>query len=146
MATGLRYAFVNGSDVRAECLFQEAGYSASEINGAWSVLAPTTLAQGAVYSAQAGKMSRLGLEFPGQQYLLLSLRVPEPWQFRDWTVYFRDLLSLQDGSSSAYLMSELAFGTSGTMLAALAHTFGAPERELRGTIADSVTLGYRHTW
>lgn len=135
---GLRYAFENGNDLRAEWAFQEAGYTNEEINAAWTLVkgSPAFFA----YSQQTG------IEFPGRHYGLLSLRVPDAFSVKDWTIYGRCLASAQDASIAGYLSSEIAVSPAGTVFGAFLATGGRGPSELRGVLGTAVTLGYRHAW
>ena len=138
LVAGLRYAFESGNDARLEWVFQEAGYSAAEVGDAWDTLRSSPQALG--YAQQSG------LEFPGRQYLHASLRVPDAFRVKDWTLYARCLVSLQDGSVAAYGSTEAAVGGAGTVFAGIRITAGSAASELRGAVRTAITIGYRHAW
>jgi hypothetical protein len=135
---GLRYAFENGNDLRVEWVYQEAGYSADETAAAWSILRDSPQA--------AATLQHSGLEFPGRQYAFASFRVPDLLAVKNWQVYARCLVSLQDGSLAAYLSTEAAVGSAGTAFAGVMMTGGSDASELRGALGTAITIGYRHAW
>ncbi|HAZ11196.1 MAG: hypothetical protein A2X86_08510 [Bdellovibrionales bacterium GWA2_49_15] len=144
--TGLRYVFENGNDIRLEWIFQEAGYGEAEIFWAWTALTSKNIVQLMLLQQNAARAQRNGLNFPGQDYLFTSLRIPDAFKFKDWTLYWRLLASVHDGSLSSLVSSENAVGEAGTLFATAAATAGKAESELRGSVDQAYTLGYRHTW
>ena len=144
--TGLRYAFENGNDLRFEWIFQEAGYTQDEVSDAWTALTSKNIVQLMHLQQNFPRAQRNGLSFPGQNYLFTSLRIPDAFKFKDWTLYGRLLTSLQDGSMSFHMSSESAMGDAGTIFTTLGLTTGPPQSELRGVVTTAFTLGYRHTW
>lgn len=135
---GVRYAFESGNDLRVEWVYQEAGYSADEVSDAWSILQGSP--QSVVYYQQSG------LEFVGRQYAFASLRIPDLLQIKDWVLYARFLVSLQDASVASYGSSEAALGGAGTVFASILVTSGSDASELRGAAGTAITIGYRHAW
>ncbi len=144
--TGLRYVFENGNDVRLEWVFQEMGYGHDEVLGVWTALTAKNIVQLMHLQQNAARVQRNGLNFPGQDYLFASLRIPDAFKFKDWTLYGRVLASIQDRSTSSFVSSENAIGEAGTLFATVGVTTGEQDSELKGNVAEAVTLGYRHTW
>jgi hypothetical protein len=144
--TGVRYAFESGSDLRAEWVFQEAGYTTDEVTRAWDAMTSSDPPQAVLAPLNAARWARNGLEFPGRHYALLSYRLPDAFNTKDWTLYFRALLSMQDWSSASYISSENAIGTNGTLFGSLSATAGRVDSELRGLVGTAITLGYRYAW
>ncbi|MGE3261778.1 MAG: hypothetical protein AB7K68_08380 [Bacteriovoracia bacterium] len=143
---GGHYAFVNGIDLRFEGIFQEAGYSKKQVQSVWNALASNVPQQQVFFAMNSALAYQNGLEFPGQKYLFSSVRYPNFLNVRNWTLYARGLLSLQDSSSSAFLSSENAVGQRGTIFASVAAFSGKMDSELRGLVAYAGILGYRHAW
>ncbi|MBI2519911.1 MAG: hypothetical protein HYV97_05830 [Bdellovibrio sp.] len=144
--TGLRYVFENGNDVRLEWIFQEAGYGEAEVFWAWTALTSKNIMQLMLLQQNASRVERNGLSFPGQDYIFTSLRIPDAFKFKDWTLYGRLLASIHDNSMSSLLSSENAIGEAGTLFATLGFTMGKEDSELRGNVSTAFTLGYRHSW
>jgi hypothetical protein len=143
---GARYAFVNGTDWRVEYIYQENGYNRSQVQSAWTSLASPIPQQRQYLEANAEFAYQNGLEFPGRQYLFSSLRFANFVNVSNWTVYLRDLYSLQDKSNSVFLSSENAVGKRGTFFLSGTASAGAVDSELRGLVAYVGTIGYRHAW
>lgn len=146
VATGFRYAFENGSELRVEGIFQEQGYSSEQVAAGWTAATSLVPAQLVLRGLNLKRLQSNGLEFPGQQYALVSLRIPDYLQVSEWMVYLRSLYSLQDESFLAYLSSEKSVGTSGTVFGSLSSAQGDEDSELRGFVHGSVLIGYRHAW
>jgi hypothetical protein len=144
--TGARYAFENGNDWRVEYIFHEQGYNKTQVISVWNALASNVPQQQQFFALNASLAFQNGLEFPGKHYLFSSIRFPNAFSVKDWTIYLRDLYSLQDGSNSAFLSSEIAIGQRGTFFGSVSASAGKLESELRGLIAYSGVLGYRHAW
>lgn len=143
---GAKYAFENGIDIRSEWVFHELGYSKTDLNRLWSAFKADSLPQLLVLADNIKKMDRLGLEFLGQQYYMLSLRATDFLKVKNWLFYFRSMFSAQDGSSSFFLSSENSVGNAGTFFSSLGTTSGVSETDLGGFVSFSVTAGYKHSW
>jgi hypothetical protein len=144
---GLRYAFENGDDVRVEMIHQSAGYSTAELGRTSAVFSSSSALQLAVLATQSNAARASGLDFSSRDYLFASARFPNAFNTRDWNLYTRALASLQDHSLSAFGSTENRLGERGTVIGALGTTAGANKTaELKGVVAFSATLAYRHAW
>lgn len=143
---GGRYNFERGTDIRFEAIFQEAGYNTEQMGYRWQAVSTQTLPQLALLSVNASRLARSGLEYPGQKYVLLSVREPNFWGKKDWSIYFRVLNSLSDRSSLAYVASESAFGERGTLYFSAGTATGGDDSELRGLTNWNLLAGARLNW
>ncbi len=146
LVLGTRYNFQRGTDLRFELIWQESGYSSEQRANAWQALTTQSLPQLALLPTNSARFSRNGQEFPGQQYALLSVREPNFWSFKDWSLYLRVLTALKDKSSSIYLASESAIGDHGTLYASGGAGAGADDSELRGFTNWNFLAGVRLNW
>lgn len=146
LASGVRYAFENGNDLRVEYLFQEAGWTGPQRQAVISALTSTDPIQALLIRSRLQATLKPGLDFPGQQYLFSSFRSPNSFSVRDWTIYLRYLHSLEDSSGSAYLSHEYALGDNSTILGSFGAAFGSENEELKGVVDFAATLAYRHSW
>lgn len=144
--SGLRYAFESGEDLRAEFVWQGAGYTAAQRATFLAMVQSTNPIVLANLTTSAARAATPGLEFPGQKFVLGSLRVPNFLKKRDWTLYLRYLVSLTDASGSAFATLETPVSDSGALLFSGSATHGPAESELKGTTNGSVVAAYRHVW
>ena len=146
LVTGIRYNFENGNDFRLEWIYQSSGYSTQQTDLLWNALTSTQFGQMSYLGTNLLRTKQNGLEFPGREYAYLSFRFPDVCKIRDWTLYVRNLFSLQDHSSAFYISSENAIGDHGTIMGSLGATKGEPKSELRGIIAMVAQIGGRISW
>jgi hypothetical protein len=106
---GVRYAFEGGSDLRIEYLHNQAGYDKDErkiLAASKSSFDPNVLSSSSSPSEsvknQIGRMSRPGLDFLGQKYGLISIRIPDLFDVKDLQWYVRYFRSLSDQSAQVY--------------------------------------------
>jgi hypothetical protein len=140
---GLRYSFEGGSDLRFEYLANSAGWNIDDNVNAKAALDTKSQIQLPDYKTNLRRVARPGLEYRGQRYGMVSLRVPDALTFKDLTLYGRYMRSLQDYSTSVYGSVEYGFGSASTLLISGVGTRGAPESDLRGVIASSYSAGLR---
>ncbi|MBK8201722.1 MAG: hypothetical protein IPK68_05175 [Bdellovibrionales bacterium] len=74
---GLRYAFENGSDLHYELISYTPGYSEQDHQIFLRALLPSSIGQMQKTSTWIHRVDGLGLEFPGQRFSYLSLRIPD---------------------------------------------------------------------
>ncbi len=140
---GLRYSFEGGSDLRFEYFDNSAGWTIDDNVNAKGALDTKKTLQLPDYKTNLRRILRPGLEYRGQRYGLVSLRVPDVLNIKDLTVYGRMMRSLADGSAVVYGSAEYGFWSASTFLLSCYATHGAPESDLRGLIASNVTAGIR---
>ena len=140
---GLRYSFEGGSDLRLEYLGHTAGWTMDDNVNAKAALDTKRPLQLPDYKTNLKRILRPGLDYRGQNYGMVSLRVPDALRFKDLTLYGRMMLSLVDNSSSIYGSIEYGFWSSSTFVLSAYATQGAPESDLRGVVASNVTTGLR---
>lgn len=140
---GLRYSFEGGSDIRFEYILNSSGWTKEESRRASLALDKTNALQLADYETNLKRILRPGLEYRGQKYGLVSLRVPDAFNFKDLVLYARTLRSLTDGSSSIYGSLEYGFWSASTFVLSGYTTTGKVDDELRGVIATNITAGLR---
>lgn len=141
---GFRYSFEGGSDLRFEFILNTAGWTKEENELAMNAIDSTQPLQLKDIATNGKRFYQPGLEYRGQKYGLVSLRVPDLFAFKDLNIYLRYLKSLQDFSSSNYVSFEYGFGESSTLLLSALATTGKPDQELRGLVSRSVLAGYRY--
>ncbi|MCX6124153.1 MAG: hypothetical protein NTV34_05310 [Proteobacteria bacterium] len=140
---GLRYSFEGGSDMRLEYVLNSFGWSTDECKLGLRVIDSRQTVQLPDIKANTARWLKPGLEFRGMSYGLVSLRLPDLFDWKDLTIYLRNLRSLQDRSASYYGSLEYGFGTASTALLASLVTTGDPDAELRGFVSSSVLAGLR---
>jgi hypothetical protein len=140
---GTRYSFEGGSDLRFEFIANSAGWTKEENELAMAALNTSSPLQVAFFRANLGRILRPGLEYRGQKYALLSLRVPDAFNTKDLTIYARMMRSLTDFSASFYSSLEYGFWSSSTFILSAYMTQGAVESDLRGVVASSMAAGLR---
>jgi hypothetical protein len=140
---GLRYGFVGGSDLRFEYILNSAGWTREDSQRAVLALNRSNQLQLPDFETNLKRILKPGLEYRGQKYGMVSLRVPDAFDFRDLTIYGRYLRSLTDGSSSIYGSMEYAFWSASTFVLSGFTTTGKADTELRGVVASNITAGIR---
>lgn len=140
---GFRYSFEGGSDIRFEYILNSAGWNKDESRRATRALDKTNALQLTDYQTNLKRILRPGLEYRGQKYGLVSLRVPDALNFKDLVLYGRLLRSLTDQSSSIYGSVEYGFWSASTFVLSGYTTTGKVDEELRGVIASNITAGLR---
>jgi hypothetical protein len=141
---GIRYSFAGGSDFRLEYIANTAGWSRDEVKLAISALDikknPQQLND---YAITLKRVLKPGLEYRGQKYGLVSLRVPDLFDVKDFNVYTRVLRSLTDGSASIYGSLEYAFWSASTFVLSAYGSTGDVDTELRGVVASNISAGIK---
>lgn len=144
--TGMRYSFVNGSDARLEYIFNQAGYNSSQEALIRQALVSPGPFQLLTNLQNTSQFISPGLEFPGQQFLFASLRIPDFLELKGLSFYSRYMFSLTDQSGTAYSTLEYLVGSSGTLFSAVGFSHGDPLSELRGLVSYTAIGGYKHAW
>ena len=140
---GARYSFTGGTDFRVEWIFQELGYTASQIETIYDAASSRSPIQQAKNIELLPRLIKSGLELPGRQYLMASLRIPDVFEFQKTLVYSRILFSPRDYSATAYLTVEIPVSSYGTSFVELYQSFGENQSELKGFVGSSFLAGYR---
>jgi len=140
---GLRYSFEGGSDIRMEYVANTAGWSKDEMQLGVQALDWKRQEQLRFLQTNSQRWFRPGLEFRGQRYGMVSLRMVDLFNVKDLTFYVRGLHSLTDKSESYYGSMEYAVGDSTTLLLSGFGTRGEADQDLRGLVASSVLGGVR---
>ncbi len=143
---GLKYDFVNGAIVRAEYIYNQAGYSADERELAVDAFESENPAQFTALVPNTARFLSPGLELPGRRFAYASLHFPDFFWLTDLTFYTRGTRSLTDGSTAGYLSFDYKIGDHGTLSASASGTRGKKDSELRGYSAPTQTIAYRHDW
>lgn len=146
IALGLRYDLENGSMVRGEYIFNEAGYSKEERQTVFKAIKSYEPLQLNFRQQLIERSLASGLELPGKRYVYFSLYIPDVWGMKDFSIAGRWLYSLTDYSSSSYLNLERGIGDQGTIFLANTVNRGQIDSELAGVISQAHILGYRHVW
>ncbi len=140
---GARYSFEGGSDLRFEYIANDAGWTKEENERSVLALNLSSPLQVADYTQNLQRILKPGLEYRGRSFALISMRVPDAFEFKDLTLYGRMLRSLADGSSTIYGSLEYGFWSASTLLVSAYASQGKPESDLRGLASSAVTAGIR---
>lgn len=141
--SGLRYSFEGGSDLRFEFIYNSAGWTKEENKRAVKALDLSSPLQVADYPLNLQRILKPGLEYRGQRFSLLSLRVPDVWDIKDFVLYARTLRSMSDNSATYYGSAEYGFGSASTLILSAYSSQGSPESDLRGVVSSALTAGVR---
>ncbi len=140
---GLRYSFEGGSDLRLEYIGNDAGWSKQESQRAVLALNLKSPLQVADYPKNLQRILKPGLEYRGKSFALLSWRIPDVFDIKDFVIYARTLRSVIDGSATYYGSSEYSFGSASTLIFSAYATQGSTDSDLRGVASSVVTAGIR---
>jgi hypothetical protein len=140
---GTRYSFEGGSDLRFEYISNNAGWTKTENKRSVSALNLNQPLQVADYSQNLRRILKPGLEYRGQRFGLISLRVPDAFDFKDLVLYGRMLKSLTDSSSTMYASLEYAFWSASTLIVSGYSSQGSSDSDLRGVVGNVFTAGLR---
>jgi hypothetical protein len=140
---GARYSFEGGSDLRFEYIANDAGWTKEENERSVLALNLRSPLQVADYTQNLQRILKPGLEYRGRSFALISMRVPDAFEFKDLALYGRMLRSLADGSSTIYGSLEYGFWSASTLLVSAYASQGKPESDLRGLASSAVTAGIR---
>lgn len=143
---GSKIAFENGNDLRGEVIVQEGGYKSQELTSIYEALQSQELPNLLLRSTNSQRFSKNGLDLLGRTYAYLSFRAPDAFKIREFQLFSRWLVSLQDGSSDLYLSAEKGIGNSGTVFCNASTSLGRPMSFLRSMLGQTVTVGYRHSF
>jgi hypothetical protein len=137
---GLRYAFVNGVDARAEYVYQDAGYSRDE-----SALSSVAVASQATRQA-VDQWLRPGLEVLGQRLVNVSVRVPDLPPAKRVDVLGSYLASLTDDSSVAFVTTSVEAGDRLVIFGSATWSRGAESAEFSRLVHASLVGGVVWSW
>jgi hypothetical protein len=138
--TGLRYAFVNGTDARVEYVHQDAGWARSQLDLAAAVLAATP--SRAAFDASAAP----GLEFLGRRLVLLSVRRADMGPGKRTQVQGRYLRSFTDSSGVVFVTTSLNTTGALVVFASAAATHGSSASEFARLVRASLAAGAVYAW
>jgi hypothetical protein len=139
---GGRYAFEVGPEVRAEYIYNEAGYTPAELELA--VRAVREVAP--VAPAVLGPYGAPGLELPGRSYLYFSVRFPDLGPRRRFALQPRYLLSAADGTGNALLNVEWNAADDCVFYLAAGAAHGPADGELTRSVRATILLASNFTW
>lgn len=140
---GLRYSFEGGSDLRLEYISNDAGWSKQESQRAVLALNLKSPLQVADYSKNLQRILKPGLEYRGRSFALISWRIPDVFDVKDFVIYARTLRSIVDGSATYYGSTEYSFGSASTLIFSAYSTQGSTDSDLRGVGSSVLTAGLR---
>lgn len=137
---GLRYTFVDGTDLRAEVMHQDAGYSNIDMRLAVEAAASSPTAVGAApYFAP-------GLELLGRHLALVSVRFPDLPPDQHLVVQGRYLRSLSDRSGVVFATATLETTDALVLFASAAWTHGRDVAEFSRATRATLTGGAVWSW
>jgi hypothetical protein len=138
--TGARYTFVNGLDIRAEMLWQDAGYSRAD-------LALAAVAAALADGADAfDPYVQPGLEFLGRRLGLASIRAPDLPPGGRSTVQARYLRSFTDASGVGFVTMNVDTTDSLVLFASGTITHGRDDTEFARLVRQSLVGGAVWSW
>ncbi len=140
---GFRYSFEGGSDFRLEYVFNNAGWNKEETELGLKSIDSSRPLQLSNLKVNATRWMKPGLEYRGQKYGLVSMRLPDFTNIKDLTWYVRYMRSMQDKSDTGYSSIEYSFGDSSTLFATVLASRGEEDAELKSLIASNATIGIR---
>ncbi len=129
-------------DVRAEYLYNSAGYKPDEITSGIN----STVATNPYYLFNLNRLTRSGLEFIGQHYAYLSVRIPDLGKKKNGSAALRFLYSLQDKSSVTQASYETALGDMLNFYIETSVNAGQDNTEFNLLEKASLFLGVRLSW
>lgn len=134
---GVRYE--GRVDVRLEWFYNGLGWDANALK--YSI-------QGITYPnpylvENLKRYSHSGLELPGQNYLYLSLRVPDLGKKKDASLYMRNILSMQDQSGVVQVSADKALSDAWTGYLEILSSFGNENTEFRLLYGVQGSVGVR---
>ncbi len=118
--------FESNFDFRIEYIYNETGFNKETLQKAFLAGANFFSRQ---YSQNLTRFLKPGLELLGKQYIYSSIRIADPFNFKDYNFYSRIIYSLQDESSQASVEMDYSFLDAWTTFASLNHSFGAINSE-----------------
>lgn len=140
---GLRYSFEGGSDLRLEYISNDAGWTKDDSQRAALALNLKSPLQVADYPKNLQRILKPGLEYRGKSFALLSWRIPDVFDVKDFVIYARTLRSVVDGSATYYGSTEYSFGSASTFIFSAYATQGTTDSDLRGVASSVITAGIR---
>lgn len=135
---GLRWE--SNFDIRLEYIYNSMGFDKNKLINAR--LSASNIFS-AKYAQNLKRYFKSGLELLGQEYLYASLRVSEPFDFKDFNFYTRTVYSLQDQSSQLQIEFDKSFLDSWTGFASQSFSYGEDNSEFRLLNSWQTTLGLK---
>lgn len=89
------------------------------------------------------RFAHSGLELPGQNYLYVSLRIPDLGKRKDASIYMRNILSMQDNSGVAQISADKALSDSWTGYLEFINSYGSANTEFRLLYGIQGSVGVR---
>lgn len=120
------FRFESNFDFRLEYIYNEAGFSKETLQKAFQAGANFFSAR---YSQNLTRFLKPGLELLGKHYIYSSIRIADPFDFKDYNFYSRIIYSLQDESSQASVEMDYSFLDAWTAFVSFNHSFGAINSE-----------------
>lgn len=146
---GLRYDFERGDIVRVEAVYDEDGYSRTELELAAKMqAAPAAPYFGGLGSGapQPPPYALPGLEFLGQRLVYLSLHLPDLPPTKRLSAELRYLYSVTDGSGAMFVNANLAASDATIVFVSATAPHGRAWAELSRQARGALVLGATHTW
>ena len=143
---GLKYDFINGTILRGEYVYNEAGYTTAQRDLARASLNPRTQNQQPVLAENAKRYFAPGLDILGQRYAYVSVYVPDLFNVNDLLFMARSVVSIVDKSRLSYVSVDYKLGSNGTLSVAIGGGAGKNNSELKGYTAPMQYIAYRHDW
>ena len=137
---GLRYSFVNGTDLRVEYMHQDAGYRRSQFDLAALAVATQPSRE------TADRWLRPGLEFIGRDLLLGSVRVPDMPPSRRIGLHAQYLASLTDRSGLVYATTVVDASGALVVFGTVTATYGGDAAEFSRLARASAVGGIVWSW
>ena len=138
--TGLRYTFANGVDMRGEFMYQDAGYSAREMDLAARAASTATTREAFEPYLYPG------LEFLGRHMALASVRVPDLPPRKHLVVDGRYLWSFTDESGVAFVTASLEAADALVLFVSAALSNGGETDEFSRLASATIVGGAVYTW
>lgn len=135
---GLRYE--GDYDVRAEYIFNQAGYTQDEHDGA--VLSGSNLFSPR-YSVNLQRYLKPGLELLRQNYIYLSIRKSDPFTIKDFNIYLREMYNLDNYYGFIQFEFDKAISNNLTLLGSVSKFFGDIDSEFGRFSEQSYNLGLK---
>ncbi len=141
---GARYTFHDGSDIRLEYVFDEAGWDRSQLSLANHAAAafPPSLDQAAAVAA----WQRPGFEILGRQLAYVSMSFVElpPWKRTKLQV--RAMEAVEDNSTAVFATVSYDATESGVVFISASGSEGAPDSALARAVHGTVVAGAVVSW
>ncbi len=135
---GLRYE--GDFDVRAEYIYNQAGYTQDEYDGA--VLSAANFLSPR-YASNLQRYLKPGLELLRQNYLYISIRKSDPLNIKDFNIYLREMYNLDNYYGFVQIEFDKAISNNFTILGSASKFFGDIDSEFGRFSEQSLNLGLK---